>query len=209
MSSRISDSPEISGERPNVGAATARYYGRQRLRSKLLYVPAVHRHIRRCQRERLPSARSVVGTGAVDAFRRISGRHLGDFARERCYRLTDCRLTRTRSAPDYGSGLVVRVGLGSESNQRFVNLRLSVEEGSEASRATEQQDQQSSRKRIEGAQMSDASLPVDTPYVLDDIMRRHPSRLVDEEQSLSWRSLGGVVSPCCRLVHASRRSPAS
>ena len=55
---------------------------------------------------------------------------------------------------------------------------------------------------------SGAALAVDSPHVLNDVVRCHPGGFVDEQQSLDWRAvLGRSIS--LRLVHARRWSPAA
>ncbi len=71
----------------------------------------------------------------------------------------------------------------------LVHLRLVVDERCEARRTTKQQDEQSSRKWIEGAQMPDAPLGVSASRYVDDIVRCDAGRLVDQERAESGRRL--------------------
>ena len=88
-------------------------------------------------------------------------------------------------------------------DRRLVDLRLGVEKGGEPGRATDQKNQKSGRKRIERAEMSDAALAVNPSHVLNDIVRRHPGGLVDEEQSLGLAGdLRAVSRSVVVVVHA-------
>ncbi len=68
----------------------------------------------------------------------------------------------------------------------LVNLRLGIEKAGESGGAAEEKHQESCREGVERSQMSNAPLAVNPPYVLDDVVRRHPGGLVYEQQSLDW-----------------------
>ncbi len=158
--------------------------------------------------ERLPAPRCVVRPRSVDALRRVRRWNLRDLSRQLFKGEANIALARQARGADHSSGQIVRVGLGPELDCSFVNLRLGIEKRCESRRATDEEDQQACRERIEGAQMSNAALAVDSPYVLNDVVRRHPRGLVDEQQSLDWRAvLGRSIS--LRLVHWRRWNPAA
>src|SRR6185369_6971260 len=133
-------------------------------------------------------------------------RHLRDRSGQRAQCRSDLCLTRRASSADHGTGLVVGVSLLAEFDDGLVYLRLGVDESGKSRCPAQQQNQQPGRERIEGAEVTDASLAVNATHVLDDIMRGHASRLVYEEQSLDWRR--GVVASLSRLpAHGTRQHP--
>ena len=142
-------------------------------------------YLDRLELERLSAASGVIRTRAVNALGRVRRGNLGDRSRQRFERRSDVSFGRQWSGPYHGSRGIVGVGFRPEPHDSVVDLWLDVQEICEACRATKQQNKKASRERVERSKVADASLSVNAPHVLHDIVRRHAGRLVDQQQSFN------------------------
>ena len=81
------------------------------------------------------------------------------------------------------AGAVVGISFVAEANHRVVHLRLADDVRQQARRGVDGQYEQAGRERVERAGMPDPLGASGPPHDTDDIVRGHPRRLVDKQQS--------------------------
>jgi len=192
--------PEVSRQRPNVRATAARDAHRQSCGVAGECLPLVDRDERGSELQLLAATRRRVGARSANLFCRVRRRNLHDLAGQSRDAVVDrTRDGQRRFARDL-AGRVVGVRLRAEGDRRVVHFRLAVDERHQARSASEEQNQQPGRKRIECTGVPDPSGVHTPPDDRHDVVRRHAGGFVDEQetrdvsrQRLHWRLAAGPL----------------
>src|SRR5690606_31982591 len=122
--------------------------------------------------------RRVVGPDAFHLLRAVGWRHLMQLARQVPHAFEDIFHAWQGCLTHHAALQVVRVRLSSESDGAAVHLGLACEPRREARRTAHEQHEKTNCKRIERTMMTDPALTQYAARECNDVMRRHPCRLV-------------------------------
>src|SRR6185437_10964981 len=174
---------EIAGERTYICTAAADDGDVQLVVGVRRDLPLVHRDGRRGEHDAGTGAGRAICWCALHLLCRKLRRNLRYDAGERWDRRQNGVTGRKRCCANHVAGRITGICLLAETDRRVVNLGLVVDEGGEACGATEQEDEQSSGERVEGAEVADAAFAVYAARDVDDVMRGDSSWFVDEQQT--------------------------
>ena len=139
----------------------------------------------------VPAARYRIRAFPVDVLGGEGRRHLCQRAGQRRDRVAERRGLgmgeqfggRGCRFPGDLAGAVVGISFVAEANHRVVHLRLADDVRQQARRGVDGQYEQAGRERVERAGVPDPLGASGPSHDTDDIVRGHPRRLIDKQQS--------------------------